>query len=147
MITALKINNFSGADGFYGYRLGLELMTSFVPLLTLGWLQLRHDWSRVLAVTAAWLQFAILLPGAVVFGLFVPQSQVWSVSALAVAVREATLLTGFGLLVFVVGTGVTIRVLGIGDRATTSQQVPDEREGVGPVSREAYRFRRRDGVV
>jgi hypothetical protein len=105
----LKINNFSGADGFYGYRLGLELMTCLVPLYTLAWLQLRRDWSRALAAGVAWMQFAVIAPGAVVFGLFVPLQEVWSQSSYLIALREMPALSILPLAIATVGCTLTVK--------------------------------------
>jgi hypothetical protein len=86
-------------------------MTCLTPLLTLAWLELRHDWSRALVLVAAWFQFAIIAPGAIVNGLHVAGSQVWKVPSLVIAVREAPFVTALAFAVFVAGTTLTLSMI------------------------------------
>ena len=41
-LVQLKINHFAGGDTFFGYRLGLELVTAAAPLYVLGWLAIKR---------------------------------------------------------------------------------------------------------
>ena len=82
----LRINYFGGGDLFYSYRLGLELLTTLVPLL--GFASARTGpLARLLLPLVVAVQFAMISVGAVGQGPFVFQDDVWQDNSFFYALR------------------------------------------------------------
>jgi alpha-1,2-mannosyltransferase len=82
----LRINYFGGGDLFYGYRLGLELLTTLVPLLAFASIRI-GSWARLLLPMVIAVQFAMISVGAVGQGPFVFQDDVWQDNSFFYALR------------------------------------------------------------
>lgn len=91
-VVQIKINHFSGGDGFYGYRVGLELMTCLLPLFTAAWPLVRSEFARVVTIVLVCLQGAVFATGAISTGLFVGPDDVWRSSSVAVAAARVPAL-------------------------------------------------------
>jgi hypothetical protein len=71
-----SLNRFSGGDNFYGYRLGLEIVACLTPALALS-ARTMGVWSRRLFTPVAALQFAMILPGALLDSFDLNADEVW----------------------------------------------------------------------
>jgi alpha-1,2-mannosyltransferase len=107
----VKINAYTGGAGFYGYRLGLELITCLVPLLAVAWQGLRSDFARVLVIVLLYLQAAVVATGALVEALWVDRVSFWSSSILLAAEFAPLALGGFTALAML-GAVLTVRAMG-----------------------------------
>ncbi len=86
-LVQLRMNPFGGGDFFYGYRLGLELLTCITPLVAFA-LPWTGRTGRVLASIAVSVQFGAILVGASAERYFVKWGHVWRDNSFAMAVRE-----------------------------------------------------------
>jgi alpha-1,2-mannosyltransferase len=79
------MNTFTGGDGFYGYRYGLELLACATPALALSHGRMRRV-ERVLFGPVAALQAYAFLLGALYRNLYLPQTDAWHRNAFVHAV-------------------------------------------------------------
>jgi hypothetical protein len=79
-LLQLTLNRFSGGDTFYGYRIGLELLACAAPALAFAAPNM-GGLSRKLFTPVAALQFAMILPGALLDSFHVPSDEVWTDNA------------------------------------------------------------------
>jgi alpha-1,2-mannosyltransferase len=117
----LRINAFGGGDTFYGYRLALEMVTCLVPLAALAVLQVRTTVTRAALVVLCWLQFAMIAPGALTWGLFASQDDVWRLSSYVLALAWQPAVSVAGLAFAAVGATVTLIML----RSSPAHTTPD----------------------
>jgi hypothetical protein len=75
------LNRFSGGDGFYGYRLGLEFLVCAAPALALS-VPAVGPIGRALLGPVLGLQFGAIMIGAVTESFYVPPEKVWTANAL-----------------------------------------------------------------
>ena len=88
---------FHGGDAFYGYRLGLGLLTAATPALAMSWDGMGRTARRWIGPVVG-LQFALISLGAMVNGLFIDQTQAWTDNAFLAACRAAPVLWVWPLL-------------------------------------------------
>lgn len=122
-LVQLRIGGFQGGSGFYGYRHGLELLTSLAPALTMAAFRLGPA-ARVVAGGLVGLQFAAISLGASFESFFVSRYDVWQDNSLWMVLRHFPLLIGTWLLL-----GVAIGVL------ATLRFAPSA-EGIGEAERQ-----------
>lgn len=84
----LTLNRFSGGDTFYGYRLGLELLTCLAPAFALATPGMGR-WARRLLAPLIGVQLTMITVGAVRDGYYVPTDAVWRRNAFAEAFGTA----------------------------------------------------------
>lgn len=89
------LNRFSGGDGFYGYRLGLEFLACATPALAFSAHRLGPLGRRV-ALPLGALQFAMIVAGAPGNSYFVPADKVWIQNSFVDGIRENP--AGFGAI-------------------------------------------------
>ncbi len=108
----LALNYFGGADGFYGYRHGLELLVCITPLYTFS---LGAAGMRTLraATVVAFLQLAIIWPGAVFESFYVNADDVWTDNSFWYALRHHPVFFGCSTaLCLLVGVYAARRIRG-----------------------------------
>lgn len=86
-LIQLRLNYFAGGDQFYGYRLGLELLTCAVPAFAVAAAR-GGSMTRAIAALVAAVQVAAISVGAMLEGFYVDLDDVWADNALLMAVRE-----------------------------------------------------------
>jgi alpha-1,2-mannosyltransferase len=120
-MVQLRINYFAGGDGFYGYRLALELLTCVVPVLAFSLPRLGSVARRLVPVVAG-LQVGAIMLGAVTESFQVQVADVWRDNSVWVALRMVpSVAVPWFLLWLVVGTVVSTRLPG---RSTTPATNP-----------------------
>lgn len=127
MLVQLALNRFSGGDGFFGYRLPLELITASAPLLILAY----REWTsqtktrRRLFSIAAWLSLVTHALGASIYDhlrdLRQGEWNPWTTYHPALVVSEAPLLAASLVLVV---TAAYLSVLVLPHRRAT--ETPDQ---------------------
>jgi hypothetical protein len=87
--TALQLglNYFGGSDAFYGYRHGLELLVCVTPACVFSINAAGRLATSVVPFVIA-LQFAMIMPGAVVEGFYVGATDVWQDNSFWLALRN-----------------------------------------------------------
>lgn len=102
-LVQLRINLFLGGQGYYGYRLALELLACLAPALVYAY-RSTAPWTRVALGAIIGAQFAAISIGSITEGYLVGGVDVWTKNAYLVALGERPL--AFGLLtVFCAFTG------------------------------------------
>ncbi|WP_344302305.1 hypothetical protein [Nocardioides bigeumensis] len=86
-VVQLTLNRFSGGDGFYGYRLGLELLACAAPAFAFASAALGPVARRLVGPVVA-LQAAAIFVGASRDSYFVASDRVWEDNAFVIALRE-----------------------------------------------------------
>jgi len=81
-----RINLYHGGDGFYGYRLGLELLVSAVPAFAYATRNLAR-WQSLLIPPVVALQFAAVSVGAISEALYPVNDEYWTHNAFVEALR------------------------------------------------------------
>jgi hypothetical protein len=108
----VRINTFTGGQGFYGYRHGLELLVCLTPCIAFS-LHRAGRWARAMLPPLLALQFAVIALGSVFDGGFVGRERAWSANAFVLIVREAPAI---GVLAVLIAAGVWLAW-----RSTTAQ--------------------------
>lgn len=109
-VLQLGLNYYGGADAFYGYRHGLELLVCITPLFTLSIDAVGVRSLRIAAVVVA-LQFAMIAPGSVFEAFYVGASDVWVDNSFLFAVRSHPLVFGpFTAICCIVGWQIGLRI-------------------------------------
>ncbi len=104
----LRLDNFIGGDGFYGYRLALELATCLVPVCVLAARDATEPVRRLLAPIVG-LQAGAIALGAITEGFYVTTDDVWRDNSLWLALRHYPLIVGAWLLLWVLGAMLVAR--------------------------------------
>lgn len=97
-----QLNLFMGGDGYYGYRLQLELLACVAPAYALSVTRVGRRGRQLLGPLLG-LQFAAMAVGATSEGFYVLKENAWTDNSLALALRTFPLLAGWLLLMAVVG--------------------------------------------
>lgn len=82
----VRINTFTGGQGFYGYRHGIELLLCLAPCIAFS-LHRAGRWVRAALPPLVALQFAVIALGSVFDGGFVGFEEAWQANAFALVVR------------------------------------------------------------
>jgi alpha-1,2-mannosyltransferase len=117
----LRLNNFTGGDAFYGYRLGLELVTCIVPVCLVAALKAGPTLKRMLPALLG-LQAGAIAWGAVTETFFLPPEDVWRDNSLWLALRHFPVVVVVWLLLWTLGAVLVARRLH--DRGAGSSVAP-----------------------
>jgi alpha-1,2-mannosyltransferase len=131
----LTLNYFGGAEGFYGYRHGLELLVCITPVYVLA---LGEGGRQVLnlAAVVAGLQFAMIAPGAVFEAFYVRASDVWVDNSFVFAMRHHPLVFApFTALCLLIGWRMGRRVTWCSDNRTPEESAQSVRTAVDRARR------------
>ncbi|GHJ58118.1 hypothetical protein NOK12_06370 [Nocardioides sp. OK12] len=96
------INHFGGGVNFYGYRLTLELLACSFPAYAMAATRAGPVGRRLLGPVLG-LQLGVISLGAVTESFFVPVTEAWTDSSLALALREFPWLIGWLALTTLIG--------------------------------------------
>ena len=109
-VLQLGLNYYGGADGFYGYRLALELLVCLTPAYILSSRAIGHRVRRWVPIVVA-LQFAAIAPGAVFETFYISSYDVWVDNSFWFALRSHPgIIGGFALVCLAVGGYVSWRL-------------------------------------
>lgn len=100
-LVQLRLNRFTGGDGFHGYRHGLELVTCLWPALVISFERVGRG-ARLLVAPLIGIQFAMVTVGASRESslYWVPEADVWNDNSFLVAFRYSPLAIGLLALTF-----------------------------------------------
>lgn len=130
-VLQLGLNYYGGADGFYGYRLALELLVCMTPAFILS-IPAMGVWARRIAPLVVALQFAAIAPGALFETFYVSSYDVWVDNSFWSALRHhPAVIGGFTVLCLAVGGYASWRQVRAGGRRTPEPARPRAAPGTG----------------
>lgn len=102
-------SRFSGGDNFYGYRLGLEMLTCLAPALALTTERMGPVARRAFGPVLV-LQFCLIMPGSLIDVLEFADPSPWRFNALVAAVGRQPVLMGLLLLTGALAATLALRL-------------------------------------
>ena len=130
------LNRFSGAYGFYGYRLGLEFLACAAPALALATPRMGRVARQVIGPVIA-VQLLAIGWGSVRDGTFLPLDTVWHDNAFAFELWHSGAI-GWVALALAMANGYFVQRLWVGSSPAPAQ--PDEPVGVPGSERSGRRL-------
>lgn len=131
-VVQLGVQVFHGGDGFFGYRLGLELLVSITPVYAFTAHRVGRV-ARLLAPYVVGLQFGVMALGSIVevTKLRVSVDHVWSDNAVWASLREWPLSVALFVVLFAAAgavlTGLVLATLGRAQQNVPAATVPTTR--------------------
>jgi alpha-1,2-mannosyltransferase len=106
-VAQSSVDGFTGGNAFYGYRLALEPLLCFAPLVICSWPHVRRA-GRLLMAPVIGLQFAVILVGSLGSGAAMDQTPpfVWVPNSFVELVRGDPGYGALSLVSFAIGTAV-----------------------------------------